>query len=477
MLLKYFYDEQLAQASYLVGCAATGEALVIDPSREVEQYITAAQAHGMSITHVTETHIHADFVSGARELATLTGAALYLSDMGSADWKYTYADAAGAILVRDGDWWKVGNVKVEVLHTPGHTPEHISFMITDTAAADKPLGIFTGDFLFVGDVGRPDLLEEAAGMIGTKEVGARQQFATVQRFKHLPDYLQIFPGHGAGSACGKALGAMPSTTLGYEKLFNPAFQFEDETAFVAWLLEGQPEAPRYFAQMKHVNKHGSPLRRELPVPQRLSRAELDALLTEGAFVADFRAEQAFRKAHIPKTVSIPATSRTFSTYVGWFVEYDKPFYFVTERDADVPALLSALHAIGVDNVQGYVTAEALRSHTDSLPMIDSDSLAVRREDEPFHLLDVRGASEHFETRISGTTLHIPVGHLPRRFAEIPHNERVPIVVYCASGYRSQIAASWLRAQGFTNVLNLPESMVLWATRIAIEHGVKEDMPF
>ncbi len=479
MLLKYFYDEQLAQASYLVGCAATGEALVIDPSREVEQYITAAQAHGMSITHVTETHIHADFVSGARELAALTGAALYLSDMGNADWKYTYADAAGAILVRDGDWWKVGNVKVEVLHTPGHTPEHISFMITDTAAADKPLGIFTGDFLFVGDVGRPDLLEEAAGMIGTKEIGARQQFATVQRFKYLPDYLQIFPGHGAGSACGKALGAMPSTTLGYEKLFNPAFQFEDEAAFVAWLLEGQPEAPRYFAQMKHVNKHGAPLRRELPVPQRLSRAELDALLAAGAFVADFRAEQAFRKAHIPKTVSIPATSRSFSTYVGWFVAYDKPFYFVTERDADVPALLSALRAIGVDNVQGYVTAEALHTHTVALPLIDSDQLADQHD--AVFLLDVRGASEYAQQHIRGA-LNIAVGHLPRRLAEIPRDEHVPIVVYCASGYRSQIAASWLRAQGFTNVLNLPESMALWSTRIAIEHGVpmvlsKEDTPF
>ncbi|PJF37111.1 MAG: MBL fold metallo-hydrolase [Candidatus Thermofonsia Clade 1 bacterium] len=468
MLIKYFYDERLAQASYLIGCAATGEALVIDPARDLEQYLRAAAAHGLRIAHVTETHIHADFVSGARELAVLTGATLYLSDVGTPEWKYTYADAAHAVLVRDGDWWMVGKVKVEVLHTPGHTPEHISFMITDTAIANKPFGVFTGDFLFVGDIGRPDLLEEAAGMIGTKELGARQQFATVQRFKQLPDYLQIFPGHGAGSACGKALGAVPTTTLGYEKLFNPAFQFEDEAAFVAWLLEGQPEAPRYFAQMKYVNKHGPALRSQLPVPQRLSRAELDALLAQGTFVADFRSEQAFRKAHLPKTVSIPATSSTFSTYVGWFVDYAKPFYFVTERDADVPELLKALRAIGVDDVRGYVTAEALQAPTEHLPSIDIERLATQLDE--VLLLDVRGATEYAEVHLSGA-LNIPVGHLPRRLAEVPRDK--PIVTYCASGYRSQIAASWLRAQGYTQVMNLPIEKALWSARLPTERGAAQ----
>ena len=225
MLLKYFYDEKLAQASYLVGCAKTGEALVIDPMRNVTPYLRAAEKEGLRITHVTETHIHADFVSGSRELAAATGATVYLSDMGDDDWKYGYADDPRVVLVRDGDFFMVGNIKVDVLHTPGHTLEHIAFQITDTAAADRPIGVFTGDFLFVGDVGRPDLLEEAAGYKGTKEPGARMQYQTVQKFKGMPDYLQIWPGHGAGSACGKALGAIPSTTLGYEKLFNPAFQY------------------------------------------------------------------------------------------------------------------------------------------------------------------------------------------------------------------------------------------------------------
>ena len=233
---------------------------------------TAAK-EGLRITHVTETHIHADFVSGSRELAARTGASLYLSDMGDENWKYAYAHEPNVILVRDRDTWMVGNVRVEVMHTPGHTPEHIAFMITDTAGADRPIGVFTGDFLFVGDVGRPDLLEEAAGMVGTKEAGARLQYQSVARFKELPDYLQIWPGHGAGSACGKALGAIPSTTLGYEKLFNPAFQFDAEDAFVAWLLAGQPEAPRYFAQMKKVNKEGPALLATLPSPTHIDRRD------------------------------------------------------------------------------------------------------------------------------------------------------------------------------------------------------------
>ena len=162
---------------------------------------------------MTETHIHADFVSGSRELAAATGATIYLSDMGDADWKYQYAQDPNVILVHDGDAWMVGNIRIEVIHTPGHTPEHIAFQLTDTAASQRPMGVFTGDFVFVGDVGRPDLLEEAAGFTGTKEKGARDQFQSVKRFKQLPDYLQIWPGHGAGSACGKALGAVPSLSL------------------------------------------------------------------------------------------------------------------------------------------------------------------------------------------------------------------------------------------------------------------------
>ena len=202
MLLKRFYDNGLAQASYLIGCSATGEAIVVDANRDVEQYVRAASDEGLRVTHVTETHIHADFVSGSRELAARTGAKLLLSDEGGPEWRYAFAAAADATLLRDGDSFMVGNIRFDVLHTPGHTPEHLSFLVTDTPATDRPMGAITGDFIFVGDVGRPDLLERAANVAGTMRASAQALFRSIQRFKQLPDSLQIWPGHGAGSACG-----------------------------------------------------------------------------------------------------------------------------------------------------------------------------------------------------------------------------------------------------------------------------------
>src|SRR5687768_8442236 len=189
MLLRLIYDDKLAQASYLLGCQATGEALVIDPNRDVAQYTDLAKREGVRIKHVTETHIHADYLSGSRELAQRTGAQLYLSKEGGADWSYRFPELDRVQLIGEGSRFKVGNILVEVLHTPGHTPEHICFLITDTASADRPIGLFSGDFVFVGDVGRPDLLEKAAGVAGTMEAGARDLFRSLQRFRELPDYL------------------------------------------------------------------------------------------------------------------------------------------------------------------------------------------------------------------------------------------------------------------------------------------------
>ena len=240
-----------------------------------EQYVDAAAAEGLRITQVTETHIHADFVSGARELAHLTGAQLLLSSEGGLDWQYAYAAEAGARLLKDGDRIAVGNIDLEVMHSPGHTPEHISFIVTDRPAAAGPWGILTGDFVFVGDVGRPDLLERAAGFAGTMETAARTLFRSLARFRALPDHLQVWPGHGAGSACGKALGAIPSSTVGYEKIGNWGVAEIDEEAFVRGVLDGQPEPPRYFAEMKRINKHGPRLLDRtdgaFPVVQRLPR--------------------------------------------------------------------------------------------------------------------------------------------------------------------------------------------------------------
>ena len=468
MLLRYFYDEKLAQASYLVGCVATGEALVVDPARNVIPYLREAEKEGLRITHVTETHIHADFVSGSRELAAATGATIYLSDMGDANWKYAYADEPSVILVRDGDSWKVGNIKVEVLHTPGHTPEHIAFMITDTAGADRPMGVFTGDFLFVGDVGRPDLLEEAAGYKGTKEVGARQQFQTVARFKSLPDYLQIWPGHGAGSACGKALGAIPSTTLGYEKLFNPAFQFAQENEFVAWLLDGQPEPPKYFAQMKKINKLGPSLINTLPMPMNFDRRTLDDVIEDGGQVFDLRNRGQFISNHVPGTINVPADNNSFVTYMGWLVDYDRPVYVLMPSIDAERAILSDLRSIGIDYVPGYFSPEVLTHRTQALPVITARELAKRLPQNGITIVDVRGKAEYAEKHIVGARL-IPLGYLPDNLDTL--SKESTIVTHCASGYRSQIAASLLQAAGFENVITLNEGTECWSKFLPTESGV------
>lgn len=465
MLLKYFYDKNLAQASYLIGCARTGEALVIDPARDITPYLQAAAAEKLRITHVTETHIHADYVSGSRELAAQTGAHLYLSAEGDANWQYAFA-AAKTTLISEGDSWMVGNIRIEALHTPGHTPEHLVFLVTDTAGADKPMGIFTGDFVFVGDVGRPDLLEEAAGFANTKEIGARHQFRSIQRIRELPDYLQIWPGHGAGSACGKALGAIPSTTLGYEKLFNPAFQFDNEDAFVAWLLSDQPEAPRYFAQMKHINKHGPALLADLPQPQLADRAALDAALTAGALVVDLRDADAYAQAHVPGTVSIPATSASFTTHIGWLVDYSQPFYFIVPDADALPGVLAALRAIGIDEIGGYFLPDVvMQGAADGLPRLNVPELAQRIRANGLVIVDVRGRSEYAKQHISGA-LNIPVGHIPRRLNEIPRD--CTVITQCATGYRSQIAASLLRSYGYNNVMSLDDSEQAWARALAVE---------
>ncbi|MCS7055693.1 MAG: MBL fold metallo-hydrolase [Thermoflexales bacterium] len=467
MLLRYFYDESLAQASYLVGCVKTGEALVIDPARDVEPYLVAAERAGLRITQVTETHIHADFVSGLRELAARTGATMYVSDMGDVAWKYAFAGEPNVIPVREGDRWMVGNVRVEVVHTPGHTPEHIAFMITDTAAADEPIGVFTGDFLFVGDVGRPDLLEAAAGVVGSKEQGARRQFHSVQRFKALPDYLQIWPGHGAGSACGKALGAIPSTTLGYEKRFNPAFRFTDEGEFVQWLLEGQPEPPKYFAQMKRVNKAGPALLSSLKQPQRLTPAHMRDVLAAGGQVFDLRYRPDFARAHLRGAISTPASSPSFSTYVGWFVDYRRPVYLILPDVEQLDAILKALRAIGVDDVAGYVGPEAIGDAAEALPVISARQLAERLPKNGLVVLDVRNKAEYDALHIRGAK-HIPLGYLPDRLAEVPRDRDV--VVTCATGYRSCVAASLLRSAGFDNVTSMPDGMETWARLLPTERS-------
>lgn len=472
MLLRYFYNEKLAQASYMVGCQATGEAIIVDPGRDIEPYLCAAESQGLRIVAVTETHIHADFVSGARELAERTGAALYLSDEGDETWKYRYLDGVKHVLLKDGATFKVGNIRFEVMHSPGHTPEHIALIVTDTAGADRPMGIFTGDFVFVGDVGRPDLLEKAAAIAGTAEVGARQMFHSLRRFRALPDYLQVWPGHGAGSACGKALGAVPSSTVGYEKLFNWAFQIEDEDAFVQALLEGQPEPPKYFAQMKRVNKEGPRVLHGLPSPEHQPFAQLTRLLNSGATVVDTRPPLSYASAHLPGTLNIPFDD-SFVNWAGWLLDYERPFYLIADR-RQVQEIARDLMAIGLDNIAGYFEPPSLDQWLESGHPVQSYILATPRQvarrilDEEVLVVDVRNAVEWEEGHLPGAK-HIMLGYLPERAAELPVDR--PVVVQCLTGGRSAIAASILQAAGVPQVINMVGGIREWSAQgLPVEHN-------
>jgi hydroxyacylglutathione hydrolase len=462
MILKRYYDEKLAQASYLVGCAATGEALIVDPHRDVEQYIASAKAEGLRLTHVTETHIHADFVSGLRELATRTGARAYLSGEGGEVWAYGFATSLGAVLLKNGDEFKVGNIRVQAVHTPGHTPEHLSFIITDTAGADQPMGIVTGDFIFVGDVGRPDLLEKTAGMEGTMAAGARQLFRSLQRVRELPDWLQLWPGHGAGSACGKSLGAVPSTTLGYEKLFNWAFSVRDEDEFVANVLAGQPEPPRYFAEMKRMNREGPRVLGGSRAPAQLDAYRLRALAEEGALIVDTRPWAEFRTGAVPSTINIPL-NRSFTTWSGWLIPYDREFYLIVDS-AHVQEAMRDLTMIGLDRVAGWFAPDAVAEVAQAgvtlvrLEEITPADTRARLEAGDVAVLDVRGVGEWQAGHVPDVS-NIPLGYLRERIDEVPKDR--PVVVYCQGGGRSAIAASLLAAHGITNVLNLQGGMTGW----------------
>ena len=464
MILKRFYDEKLAQASYLIGCAATGEALVVDPNRNADQYVRVAEAEGVRVTHITETHIHADFVSGARELAERTGARLHLSNEGDASWKYAYADRYDAVLLEDGDSFMVGNIRIQALHTPGHTPEHMSFLVTDTAAADKPIGICSGDFVFVGDVGRPDLLEKAAKVPGTMEAGARTLFRSLQQFKALPDYLQIWPGHGAGSACGKGLSAIPHSTVGYERMFNWGLRVETEDEFVRAVLAGQPEPPKYFAEMKRINREGPRVLGRLRRPERLSETCVAGLLDRGTLVIDTRPAGAFAAGHLPGTINIPL-DKAFTGWAGWLVPYNQDFYLLVDDGAGcVDQAARDLAMIGLDRVAGWFGTDALDAwvvrggELEVVPQITSGELAEMLGRPSVEVLDVRGVVEWEAGHLPGVP-NIPVGYLTDRLDEIPRDKA--LVLQCRSGARSAIAASVLQARGYRNVMNLAGGIIAW----------------
>ena len=479
MLLRRFYEDKLAQASYMIGCQATGMALVVDPHRDSEVYLRAAAEEGLVITYVSETHIHADYLSGARQLARRSDATLLLSGEGGEEWQYGFIKEEHTQAVYDRDEIGLGNVGIEILHTPGHTPEHISFMITDRAASPEPLGVLTGDFIFVGDVGRPDLLEKVAGVSDSMVASACLLFESLSRFRHFPEHLQILPGHGAGSACGKALGSVPSSTLGYEKLANWAFRCETEEEFVDMVLEGQPESPTYFEKMKEVNRDGPPIVDRLPMLELLEpRALHEALLSDHAIVVDIRKASAFRAGHLPGTISIPL-GKDFPTWSGWLLPYDRPIYFIAESSNATNEAARDLALVGIDNLKGFFDAKALKlwseesGNLERTTSVNWDEAERAVTEEKAFIVDVRGLSEWNEGYVPGAK-HLHLGHLHTAdLSGLPRG--CPLLLYCRSGYRSGIGTSILEAAGFDDVRNIDGGILDRMKRgLPIEQGVSPD---
>ena len=457
MLFERIYDEDLAQASYFIGCQATGEAIVVDPRRDARAYVEKADQHGMRITAVTETHIHADYLSGSRELAAATGARLYLSDEGDEDWKYEFEDEK----LYDGDEIRIGNITLRALHTPGHTPEHLSFLVTDGAVSDEPGFILTGDFVFVGDLGRPDLLDEAADGEDTRWAGAKQMFHSLrEKFLSLPDYVQVWPGHGAGSACGKSLGAVPASTVGYERLFSwwgSHAQNNDEEGFVDSLLEGQPDAPAYFGRMKRQNKRGPTLLDKRSELRRYDPSEVEEKLRSGdILLLDTRGMEAYRNAAVPGTLHVPE-DKSFASWAAWVIDPEqerRPIVLLAKDEANAEKLRDRLAYVGIDNVVGYsVSLEGI----ENVPVPSITPAELENSDDIF-VLDVRAKSEYEAGHIPGAN-QLHGGRVIWHLEDLPRDKT--IVTHCQTGTRSAVVASALRAARFKDVVELEGSYEAW----------------
>ena len=480
MLFRQYNDPKLAQYAYLVGCQKTGEALLIDPLRDIDQYVAAAEREGLTITAVAETHIHADFLSGAREFADRHGVKLYLSSEGEDDgWPSAWAKGSDydVTFLRDGDTFAIGNIDVTAVHTPGHTPEHMSYVVVDRGSgATTPIGIATGDFVFVGDLGRPDLLEQAAGMHGVQEDSARTLFHSLPKFRQLEDYLQVWPAHGAGSTCGKALGAVPTTTVGYERLYNASLAAASggEEAFVDAILDGQPEPQMYFARMKRDNRDGVPLLGALPRPTPLTAHELaTSVADEQTLIVDTRLDRSgFMAKHIPGALYAPM-NKSFNTVVGSLVMDETTPIVLLIEEGHVEEAVRDLVRIGYDNVTGYATPDTLERYmeeggeTASVEEITFEDVARMKDDAGTTVLDVRFASEYASS-------HVP-GAVNASYTRLPAyvDDRVPqgqtLLVHCAGGARAAAASAFLARKGY-DVKYVNGAYDEYATSYEVEAG-------
>ncbi|WP_341952079.1 MBL fold metallo-hydrolase [Salinibacterium sp. TMP30] len=459
MLLERIYDTDLAQASYFIGCQAKGEAIVVDPRRDLDVYLDIAAKNGMTITAVTETHIHADYLSGTRELAARTGATILVSDEGGPDWTYGSA-FDGAVRMKDKHTITLGNITLQAIHTPGHTPEHLSFLVTDGAQADAPGFMLSGDFVFVGDLGRPDLLDEAAGGIDTRFGGAKDIFASLRdRFLTLPDYVQVLPAHGAGSACGKALGAIPTTTVGYERAFawwSHYLADNDEQGFIDELLNGQPDAHAYFARMKIQNRQGPHVMGTVTGLREYTTAEVASVLDDdSAILIDTRHNSEVHLGTVARSLNVPGPEKAAS-YGAWVYNPEtetRPIILLAATITEAEELRDHLVRVGIDSVTGFVsTLDGLDLVT---PMLVSPT-ELESVDRAL-LLDVRNRTEFAEGHIPGAK-QLSGGRVMWALDQLPHEGT--IVTYCQSGVRNSVAASALRREGY-DVAELDGSYLGW----------------
>jgi len=453
MLVRQIADPTLAQFAYLIGCPRTGEAIVIDPERDVDRYFELAARHKLRIVAAADTHIHADYLSGLREIAA-RGVFVYASKEGGPEWQYEWLihGEYPHRLLGHRDPFSVGYIEFVAVHTPGHTPEHLSYLVRDAGGgAQDFIALVSGDFVFVGDVGRPDLLERAAGMVGVMEPSARAQFASIQReFRGLPEFIQVWPAHGAGSACGKSLGDVPTSTVGYELRTNRSIHAAvDEQAFVDFILEGQPEPPLYFARMKRDNRRGPELLPALPSPPVLHIADLAPLENRPDIaVLDTRSREAFFTGHLAGSL-LTELDYQFCSIAGSYVAEGTPIYLVVD-DTRLDDAIRALIRVGLDRVAGYVTPETLADYgrlvgpLRQTATLDMTQLELRRALGRAHLLDVRSAAEFDAGHVPGA-LHVPHTRIAVNVDALPTDK--PILVYCNSGARAAAAVSMLQRLG------------------------------
>lgn len=451
MLLRQLPDPDLAQYAYLIGCEATGEALILDPERDVDRYVEAARTEGLRLVAAAETHVHADFLSGCRELAS-RGCRVYLSGEGGEAWRYGWPeeDDVDVALLGDGDTLRIGRVELTAVHTPGHTPEHLCFLLTDRGVgADRPMGLASGDFLFAGSLGRPDLLETAAGEEGAMRPAAEALHASLERLDGLEDWLQVWPGHGAGSACGKGLGSVPLSTLGYERRYNPAIEAArtGREAFVREILSDQPEPPLYFARMKRLNRDGPPILGVPPAPRRLTPRELASGAHGASQVLDAREDRiSFMEHHLPGSL-YASLDEDFGAVAGSYLDPSRPVLLVVAPD-ELDRAVRGLVRVGVDRIAGWappVTLEVLADRGE-LASVRRASMAQLDDCEVSGavVVDVRRSSEYREGHVPGAVL-APHARLPEHLHRLPRDRT--LAVHCRTGARAAAAAAYLVSAG------------------------------